>query len=289
MVSEVGLGRTPAPYFRCPSTCWKQREGFDQGLDILEKSLQKAPTSQIDGVVVGCTLKTCTKCKVEKALEAYSVARDQASGLRPSCRECHSAQLRARYAANPGKYQEGCSRWRLQNPEAKKAADKAWSVANAGRLKAKRKKDWAENAPAMKEVSRKWRSENKEIVLVAVTKWQAEHPERVKQYKKTWKLRNPEAITSDSSARRRAARAVPWQDEVSVLNVYREARRQRNLGNQVVVDHAYPLRGRLVSGLHVHQNLRLIPKRDNQRKGNKLPGDLGQELWDPEGPGVFHG
>lgn len=34
------------------------------------------------------------------------------------------------------------------------------------------------------------------------------------------------------------------------------------------VDHEIPLRGRLVSGLHVLENLRVIPRSDNQKKSN---------------------
>jgi hypothetical protein len=35
------------------------------------------------------------------------------------------------------------------------------------------------------------------------------------------------------------------------------------------VDHELPLRGRRVSGLHVHTNLRVLPAEDNFRKGNR--------------------
>ena len=36
------------------------------------------------------------------------------------------------------------------------------------------------------------------------------------------------------------------------------------------VDHILPLKGKTVSGLHVANNLRIIPALENQVKGNRL-------------------
>lgn len=36
------------------------------------------------------------------------------------------------------------------------------------------------------------------------------------------------------------------------------------------VDHEIPLRGKLVSGLHVPDNLRIIPAEDNMKKHNRF-------------------
>ena len=35
----------------------------------------------------------------------------------------------------------------------------------------------------------------------------------------------------------------------------------------VRVDHVYPLQGKWVSGLHVHENLQVLPGVENSRKG----------------------
>lgn len=45
------------------------------------------------------------------------------------------------------------------------------------------------------------------------------------------------------------------------------------MGEPWQVDHVIPLRGKIVSGLHVHENLQLLPARVNQEKKNKFDAE----------------
>lgn len=67
------------------------------------------------------------------------------------------------------------------------------------------------------------------------------------------------------------SRATPsWADKNKIADVYSLAYRlTQETGTPYEVDHIVPLRGRLVSGLHVHYNLRAIPKSVNQTKHNQ--------------------
>ena len=71
------------------------------------------------------------------------------------------------------------------------------------------------------------------------------------------------------SSRLQDPRQLPaWQDHGELVELRREVRDQGELdGYGWELDHIIPLRGRLVSGLHVTANLRVIPAGDNRSKG----------------------
>lgn len=64
-------------------------------------------------------------------------------------------------------------------------------------------------------------------------------------------------------------RTPAWADQQAIQSVYEECRRlTRSSGLEYQVDHIIPLQGRLVSGLHVENNLRIIPAVENRQKHN---------------------
>lgn len=80
----------------------------------------------------------------------------------------------------------------------------------------------------------------------------------------------------ETSPQRRAAifflASPKWRDRKAIKAVYDEAKRKTlETGIQHHVDHIYPLQGAIACGLHVHQNLRVIPASDNCSKGANFP------------------
>lgn len=74
------------------------------------------------------------------------------------------------------------------------------------------------------------------------------------------------------TSKRKAAkllRTPKWADHVAIGRVYRACYRlTHKTGIEHQVDHIYPLQGDRVSGLHVAENLRVLPRSENARKSN---------------------
>ena len=106
----------------------------------------------------------------------------------------------------------------------------------------------------------------KEKKRITTTLWQQNNPDKIAQTRLNQKLNGNDRI---KAARRRATKknATPsWADLGAIRDVYLEAAYM-----QMDVDHIYPLKSDVVCGLHVWENLQLLPKIANIKKSNKFP------------------
>lgn len=191
--------------------------------------------------------KTCKVCGVTKAFVPDQQARSKASGFHGStCWACFVVKQRAYYATPKGK-----------------ATQQAYYNTPAGRAR--------HNAAAAKTRSAEG---SRTKATAAVIRYYATPEGRAKHIATSlaWQKKYPEKATAKAVKRHTAKlqRVPAWADLDAIAQVYAIAAQQG-----LSVDHIYPLRGALVSGLHVENNLQLLTKSENSKKGNKMP-NLGE-------------
>jgi len=141
-----------------------------------------------------------------------------------------------------------------------------------------------------KRIAREWYERNKEITKQRAREWELANPEATKRKKTKWREENREqhnAINRNYwaknldkkaalEAKRRAAklqRTPCWltSEGLWLIEEYYHLAQRRTelLGFPWHVDHIIPLQGRNVSGLHVPENLQVIPGAENIKKSNK--------------------
>jgi hypothetical protein len=188
-------------------------------------------------------MKTCGCCKVSLTLDSFSPLRTGKGGLNPFCKPCRNADNRARRLADPEKFKEWDKKSYVKNLDTKKASISKYYQSNKDRIK--------ENMRVRYE-------ENKEHIL---------------SQKKIYNQLNREKIRYWNGTRRAQLKLAvpPWADKQKIREIYKLASRLWDeTGEPHHVDHIIPIKGKAVSGLHVHDNLQVIKAVDNLRKGNKF-------------------
>lgn len=117
---------------------------------------------------------------------------------------------------------------------------------------------------------------NKEKVLEKNRIYKAANAEKVKQCVKRWIKNNAGRFNAYCKNRRLSKiKATPnWltnEDLLEIEKIYKLAQlKSKIFGVKYHVDHVLPIKGKTVCGLHVPNNLQVIPALENWRKGNRV-------------------
>lgn len=117
-----------------------------------------------------------------------------------------------------------------------------------------------------------WRLANPEAHAAKAKRNRLLHLDALRRKCRTrYALKKPEYIAANKARKAaKMSRTPPWADLTAIRLIYAEAARITLItGIPHHVDHEIPLRGRLVSGLHVQNNLRVLPALENISKGNR--------------------
>jgi hypothetical protein len=211
--------------------------------------------------------KVCSKCGESKPIEAFSKNRTTADGLDKRCKTCAAKSYKEYYAKNREKVKE----YKIKNKEKIKEYNKEYRIKNKEQLNENDRKRYAENKEKMKE----YRIKNRDKRAKQAREWNKTNPEKVQANNREWLKNNPDKNRHKCALRRsaRMQRTPCWLTEDDMILIQRKytlaQKKTESTGEKWVVDHILPLRGKLVSGLHVPANLRVIKETTNARKYNK--------------------
>lgn len=117
---------------------------------------------------------------------------------------------------------------------------------------------------------REWNAANAERAAGYAANYRARKPDVAR----AWRQKNKQRVVLYTTRRRAAKlqRTPAWADTAAIDAFYLACPEGHH------VDHIVPLRGRLVSGLHVLNNLQYLPNAENLSKGNKFDPDTFEAL-----------
>lgn len=132
---------------------------------------------------------------------------------------------------------------------------------------------YQKNKEKFKEWQKIWALQNPEKLAESRKTWIKENPEKNKLSKERYRKTHLGKIASKTARyEARKIHASPsWANNFFIEEVYLlAALRTKISGFPWQVDHIIPLQGKQVCGLHVENNLQVIPAIENQKKNNSF-------------------
>lgn len=219
-------------------------------------------------------MKVCKKCLQLKPLSEYHKNKTEKDGLCCICKPCNCAHAKTYRDKDPRRTKEQKRQSYLKNHEKRLKQMREYRLKN---LDAVRERDRKRGRLRSQDQTRANYLRDPERAKLRAANWKASNPERAKEIRREWRQRN-KATVNFWDARRRAneKNATPkWANQFFIAEAYRLAKlREKVCGGKWHVDHVVPIQSKLVCGLHVDNNLSVIPGADNMRKSNRRWPDM---------------
>jgi hypothetical protein len=199
-------------------------------------------------------LKQCRKCSKEKPLTEFYKAKAYPDGHRAQCKTCYNEVRKLSYSKPEvrERIKRESKEYYYRNRDARCEAMAKWQKDNWDKVL-------------------KWRSENADKITDINKRFYKNHKDEVLAACKVWREQNPGKVRANNAKREKTIKqqTPPWADLKAIQKFYiYSAEITAETGIQHHVDHIIPLQGKLVSGLHVEGNLRVIPAKVNIQKSN---------------------
>lgn len=203
-----------------------------------------------------CT-KVCRDCQVEKPISEFSIVVANNDRHHSRCKICLKAYKHAEYQKNKSTYKASRNKYRAENRHALLEANR---------------EDWQKNGDARRATKRKHYAANKERIRAEQNQFRKKNPEVVKEWKQNHYQNNKGYYSASAKTRKanKIQRTPAWADKDRIQSYYNVCAFFNVVNGYAKyhVDHIIPLQGKTVSGLHVHNNLQVIPAKENLSKGN---------------------
>lgn len=187
--------------------------------------------------------------------------------IRGQCVECSLERKADWHSRNKDKVRA----YQATNHDAILAQRRKQYLTDVDTHRARKRDDYHSHVEIRKAQSKRWREANPDRVKMALKAWREVNADHIRAYNR----KNSVSINATSKARRaRVMEALPgWltpDDFAAMRKIYIDAAEiSRATGIPHHVDHEIPLQGKLVCGLHMPSNLRIITASLNHSKGNR--------------------
>lgn len=202
-------------------------------------------------------MKACKECGVVKPLGDFHRRKVMKDGRRRRCKPCVNAYMREYYKNNAEEKRQWQRDYRRRNADRVRAYDRFRYKRDNLKHLMRRRRYYRKNRKEILEKSKEYYYTKRDFEKAREA--QRRHYENHKERYEIWRMEKKQ-------------RVPVWFSELDqfVSDQACDLREMRNecTGIEWHIDHIIPLKGKKVSGLHVWNNLQVIPAVENLRKGN---------------------